>query len=84
VIILDEPTVGVDVGTKEEIHGLMDDLTKQGISVILLTYDADEMCRVADKVFCFQDQHLARVLTGADVNPDAIIDNLVETAGAPA
>jgi len=84
VIILDEPTVGVDVGTKSEIHVLMDELTRQGISIILLTYDADEMCRVADKVFAFQDQQLARVLTGADINPDSIIDSLAETAGASA
>ncbi len=84
VIILDEPTVGVDVGTKEEIHRLMDELTRQGISIILLTYDADEMCRVADKVFAFQDQHLAGVLTGANINPGAIIDNLSETAGVSA
>lgn len=84
VIILDEPTVGVDVGTKEEIHGLMDELTRQGISIILLSYDADEMCRVVDKVFAFQDQHLVRVLAGVGVNPDAIIDSLAETTGASA
>lgn len=84
VIILDEPTVGVDVGTKVEIHRLMDELTHKGTSIILLSYDADEMCRVADKVFAFQDQHLARVLTGAEINPDFIIDSLVETAGASA
>ncbi|MBM9478195.1 sugar ABC transporter ATP-binding protein [Nakamurella flavida] len=84
VIILDEPTVGVDVGTKEEIHGLMDELTRQGISVILLTYDADEMCRVADIVVAFQDQRVARVLTGADITADAIIDSLVEHTGVSA
>lgn len=82
LIILDEPTVGVDVGTKEEINALMDELTSQGISVILLSYDADEMCRVADRVVAFQDGGVARVLTGADVTPDQIIDSLAETTGA--
>lgn len=84
VIILDEPTVGVDVGTKAEIHRLMDELTQNGITIILLTYDADEMCRIADKVFAFQDRQLARVLTGIEINPDTIIDSLAETAGVSA
>jgi ABC-type sugar transport system ATPase subunit len=84
IIILDEPTVGVDVGTKEEINMLMDELTSQGISVILLSYDADEMCRVADKVVAFQDGGIARILTWADVTSDRIIDSLAETTGAAA
>ena len=62
---------------------MVDELTNQGISIIVLSYDADEMCRLADRVFAFQDGRLARILSGSDVNPDAIIDSLVETTGVP-
>lgn len=84
IIILDEPTIGVDVGTKEEINVLMDEMTSQGISVILLSYDADEMCRVADRVVAFQDGKIAQILIGENITSDEIIDSLAETTGAAA
>jgi simple sugar transport system ATP-binding protein len=76
VLILDEPTLGVDVATKEEVHRLIDELTDQGLSVILLAYDTDEMVRMVDRVIAFQDGHIARELTGDDITADNIIATL--------
>lgn len=81
IVILDEPTLGVDVGTKVEIYSLMDELTRHGVSIILLSNDSDEMCHLADVVYAFQDERLVRVLTGSSINPDAILDTLKETVG---
>jgi len=73
LLILDEPTLGVDVATKEEVHRLIDELTAQGLSVILLAYDTDEMVRMVDRVISFQDGRISRELTGDDISADNII-----------
>jgi ABC-type sugar transport system ATPase subunit len=76
LLILDEPTLGVDVATKEEVHRLIDELTDAGLSVIMLAYDTDEMVRMVDRVIAFQDGRVARELTGADITADNIIATL--------
>jgi ABC-type sugar transport system ATPase subunit len=76
VLILDEPTLGVDVATKEEVHRLVDELTSEGMSVILLAYDTDEMVRTVDRVITFQDGRFAGELTGDDITADRILARL--------
>jgi ABC-type sugar transport system ATPase subunit len=85
LLIVDEPTLGVDVATKEEVHRLIDELTEQGVSVILLAYDTDEMVRMVDRVLAFRDGRVTAELTGADITADGILAQLHhETEVAPA
>lgn len=76
LVILDEPTLGVDVATKEEVHRIVNDLTDSGLAVILLAYDTDEMVRMADRVVAFQDGAVAGELTGDEISADAILARL--------
>lgn len=76
LLILDEPTLGVDVATKEEVHRLIDELTGQGLAVILLAYDTDEMVRMVDRVVAFQDGRIAHELTGSAITVDNILGSL--------
>ena len=55
IIIIDEPTVGVDVKTKSEIHRLMYELTEAGKSVICITSELPELIAIADRVVVFRD-----------------------------
>jgi ABC-type sugar transport system ATPase subunit len=73
LLILDEPTLGVDVKTKDEVHRLVDEFTAQGHSVILLAYDTDEMVHLVDRVVAFQDGYVSRELTGDQITPDEIV-----------
>ncbi len=73
LLILDEPTIGVDVKTKDEVHRLVDELSRRGTTVILLAYDTDEMVRMVDRVVAFQDGYVARELTGDQITPDDIV-----------
>ena len=85
VLILDEPTLGVDVATKEEVHRLIDELTSSGLAVILLAYDTDEMVRMVDRVVSFSDGRVVGELVGAEVTADSILGRLAhETALADA
>jgi ABC-type sugar transport system ATPase subunit len=56
VLILDEPTVGIDVKSREEILSLIDHLTKKtGLSVLYLTNDFNELLRISDRLLFFED-----------------------------
>lgn len=54
VLIVDEPTVGIDVRTKFDIHSLLADLANQGLGVILISSDLPEVIRVADRILVFR------------------------------
>lgn len=86
LLVLDEPTLGVDVATKEEVHRLVDELTDNGMSVILLAYDTDEMVRMVDRVITFSDGTPSGELIGDDITADGIVARLnhAPTALAPA
>ena len=50
VIIFDEPTVGIDVGAKEEIYKLVEEIANDGHGVIFVSSDIDEVLRIADRI----------------------------------
>jgi ABC-type sugar transport system ATPase subunit len=50
VLILDQPTAGIDVGTKDEIYRLLDDLASRGAGIIVISDDPEELSRVSDRI----------------------------------
>ena len=74
LLILDEPTRGIDVGVKEDVHGIIDRLTRDGLSVIVVTTDLDEMARIADRVCVFSRGGIATTLTGDAITKDRLRD----------
>jgi simple sugar transport system ATP-binding protein len=83
LLILDEPTRGIDVGVKEEVHRIIDELTREGLSVIVITSDLDEMVRMVDRVSVFVDGRIEREYTGAQIGKDAILQAVSGAALAP-
>ncbi len=59
VLILDEPTRGIDVGAKAEIHRIVSQLAGQGMAVILISDDAQEVIGMADRIIVFRGGHIA-------------------------
>lgn len=76
VLILDEPTLGIDVGTKEEVHRLIDELTDHGLAVIVLAYDTDELVRVVDRAIAFADGAISGELSGEHLTTQNVLDAL--------
>jgi ribose transport system ATP-binding protein len=67
ILIIDEPTVGVDVGAKEQIHRLIWDLAKmQGKAVILISSDMPEIIKVSSRILVFRDRRIAGEVGGLD------------------
>ncbi|MDR5826840.1 sugar ABC transporter ATP-binding protein [Caballeronia sp. LP006] len=82
LLILDEPTRGIDVGVKEEVHRIIDTLTREGLSVIVITSDLDEMVRMVDRVCVFVGGRIEREYTGAQIEKDAILQSAFNVESA--
>lgn len=63
ILIFDEPTKGIDVGAKQEIYSLMNELTKQGISIIMVSSEMDELIGMSDRIIVLREGRLAGELT---------------------
>jgi ABC-type sugar transport system ATPase subunit len=73
VLLLDEPTRGVDVGAKAEIYKLVEELTARGHAVVLASSDLPEVVRLADRVVVLRDGRLAGELRRGDISGLAIM-----------
>ncbi|WP_347754855.1 sugar ABC transporter ATP-binding protein [Agrococcus sp. ProA11] len=60
LLVLSEPTQGVDVGAKEEIHSIVADLADKGAAVLVITTDLAEVLRVADRILVFRAGRIAK------------------------
>jgi ribose transport system ATP-binding protein len=67
ILIFDEPTVGIDIKTKAEIHRLIWDISQQGISVILISSDMPELISLADRILVFSGGVICgEIISGKD------------------
>ncbi|WP_018183815.1 sugar ABC transporter ATP-binding protein [Kaistia granuli] len=73
VLILDEPTIGIDLGAKAEIKAIIRDLTAQGVGVILVTTEIDEIVDMCDRVLILYRGALIREYAGTDINREAVL-----------
>ena len=73
ILILDEPTRGVDVGAKAEIYEIMNDLTKQGVSIIMISSELPEIINMADRVYVMYDGRITGCIDYENVSQEAIM-----------
>lgn len=72
VLILDEPTRGVDVGAKAEIHRLIASLAEQGMAIIVISSDLPEVLALSHRVLVFHEGRISARLEAADATPEAV------------
>jgi ribose transport system ATP-binding protein len=73
VLILDEPTRGVDVGAKSEIYALMDEFARQGLAVLMISSDLEEILGMSDRVLVLHQGRLAGELARQQLSEEAIM-----------
>ena len=73
VLILDEPTRGVDVGAKSEIYALMDELARNGTAVLMISSDLEEVLGVSDRVLVMHEHRLAGELSRSELSEEAVM-----------
>ena len=73
VIILDEPTKGIDIGSKAAVHRFISELVTQGLSVILVSSELPEVLGMADRIIVMHQGHIHRVLARAQATPENVV-----------
>lgn len=74
LLILNGPTVGVDVGAKQDIHAIIHDLAHKGLAVIIISDDLAEVVANCSRVLVMKDGGIVGEMEGLDINEDAILE----------
>jgi ribose transport system ATP-binding protein len=81
VLLLDEPTRGVDVGAKAELYRLIDDLAGTGLAIVMVSSEMMEMIGLCDRVAVVNQGAIAGVLEGAAITEENIMRLAVRRPG---
>ncbi|MEA2612432.1 MAG: rhamnose transport system ATP-binding protein, partial [Chloroflexota bacterium] len=91
VLILDEPTRGIDVGSKAEVHQIVDELAQDGIAIILISSDLPEVLAMSDRILVMREGRQMAIFQRAEGTAERVLaaamgqDGQAEAAaGAPA
>jgi ABC-type sugar transport system ATPase subunit len=84
VAILDEPTRGVDVGAKEEIYALIEQLARDGIAILVISSEMEELVRLSDRVVSIYEGRVVAVLDAERITPELVGRSYLSAEGLPA
>jgi ABC-type sugar transport system ATPase subunit len=73
ILIMDEPTRGIDVGAKAEIYRLMNQLVESGVSIIMISSELPEVLAMSDRVVCMARGRVTGILTHAEATPELVM-----------
>jgi L-arabinose transport system ATP-binding protein len=73
VLILDEPTRGIDVGAKAEIYHLIDDLANEGLGIMFISSELPEILGLSDRIYVMQSGRITGELSGAKATEEAVL-----------
>ena len=73
ILIVDEPTRGIDVGAKSEVHALLREMAAQGTGVIVVSSDLIEIAAVSDRVVVIKNGGVAEIISRADVTQERVM-----------
>jgi rhamnose transport system ATP-binding protein len=80
VLILDEPTRGIDVGAKADVHGLIDELARAGLAIVLISSDLPEVLAVSDRVLVMREGAPTGLFDRADATQERVMTAAVGVA----
>ncbi len=73
LLVLNEPTRGVDIGAKAEIHQLVNELTAQGVAVLMVSSDLPELLGMSDRIVVLSQGRVVGRLSGDDATEENVI-----------
>ena len=82
LLILDEPTRGIDIGAKAEIQKIVVDLASKGMSCVFISSELEEMERCCSKMFVLRDKKIVGSLSGDEISQSAIMKQIAGETGA--
>lgn len=81
VLIVDEPTQGIDIGAKSEIHKLLRDLAEEGMGIIVISSELPEVLAICDRILVMRRGRIAGEFTGNDVTQEELLNKAITKAG---
>jgi rhamnose transport system ATP-binding protein len=73
VLIIDEPTRGIDVGTKSEVHRLMSELASEGLAVLMISSELPEVLGMADRVLVMHEGRIVEELSREEADEESVV-----------
>jgi len=73
IVIIDEPTRGIDVGTKEQIYQIIVRLAAEGKSIIVISSEMPELLGICDRIIVMREGHVVGEVAGAQMNENEIV-----------
>jgi rhamnose transport system ATP-binding protein len=73
LLIVDEPTRGIDIGTKAEVHRLLDELASEGVAILMISSELPEVLRVADRMLVMREGRLVAEFDHASATEETIV-----------
>ena len=80
LLLLDEPTQGIDIGAKDQIHSLVDEAAAAGVAVLVASTDTDELVRLCHRIVVLVEGRAVAELTGAQITAQAIEHSQLQTS----
>jgi ribose transport system ATP-binding protein len=84
VLLLDEPTRGIDVGAKHEIYRLMEDLARSGVAILFVSSELEEILGLSDRVLVLHEGRLTGELAREQLSEEAVLHLATDTVSEPA
>ncbi len=82
VLIVDEPTRGIDIGTKAEVHRLLEELAGEGVAILVISSELPEVLRLANRILVMREGRIAAEFAHADASEHAIVSAATGKAAA--
>lgn len=79
ILILDEPTRGIDVGTKAAVHALMSKLAAEGLAILMISSELPEVLGMSDRILVMHEGHMTALFSRAEATQEKIIDAATQT-----
>jgi rhamnose transport system ATP-binding protein len=73
LLILDEPTRGIDVGAKAEVHQIIGELAAQGLGIILISSDLPEVLAMSDRILVMREGRQMGIFSRAEANQETVM-----------
>ena len=73
LLIVDEPTRGIDVGTKSEVHRLLSDLAVRGVAILMVSSELPEVLGMADRILVMHEGRLTAEIARTDATPESVM-----------
>jgi L-arabinose transport system ATP-binding protein len=84
VLLMDEPTRGIDVGAKSEIYSIMYELAGQGVGIVMVSSDLPEVLGVADRIMVMRQGRISALISRRGATPEKIMEYALPIAEAVA